>query len=54
VDYFLRSDATGAGEVAVAFRAEDLSDEDLEIVAWATGLIADIAELDAALKGRSH
>jgi hypothetical protein len=29
--------------------AEDLSDEDLEIVAWTKGLIADIAELDAAL-----
>ena len=54
VDYFLRPDAAGAGEVAVAFRAQDLSDEDLEIVAWAKGLIADIAELDAALKGRAH
>lgn len=54
VDYFLRTDDPDVGEVAVAFRAEDLADEDLEIVAWAKGLIADIAELDAVLKGRVH
>lgn len=54
VDYFLRTDGADASEVAVAFRAEDLSDEDLEIVTWAKGLIADIAELDAVLKGRVH
>jgi transcriptional regulator with XRE-family HTH domain len=54
VDYFLSVDDSDASGVAVAFRAENLSDQDLEIVAWARGLVSDMAVLDDVLKERGN
>lgn len=54
VDHFLGSDGDNLTEVAVAFRADELSDEDLQIVEWARGLISGIADLDAMLKERER
>jgi transcriptional regulator with XRE-family HTH domain len=49
-EYFLRAEDAADNDVAIAFRAEELSSDDLEIVAWARGLVSDMARLDALLK----
>ena len=49
VDYFLKTDGVDAGEIAISW-ANDLSDEELEIVVWARGLVSDMAALDDVLK----
>lgn len=54
MDHFLKGDAHNESEVAVAFRASDLCDDDMEIVAWARRLISDIAALDAVLEKRGR
>ena len=53
VDYFLKTDGVDAGEVAISW-ANDLSDEELEIVVWARGLVSDMAVLDDVLKERGN
>ncbi|MGI6517267.1 MAG: helix-turn-helix domain-containing protein [Bacillota bacterium] len=53
VDYFLKTDGVDSGEIAISL-ANDLSDEELEIVVWARGLVSDMAALDDVLKERGN
>lgn len=51
LEHFLRSGGLAANDVVIAIGAENLSSEDIEIVAWARGLVSDIAQLEMLLKG---
>ncbi len=53
MDYFLKTDGVDSGEIAISL-ANDLSDEELEIVVWARGLVSDMAALDDVLKERGN
>lgn len=52
VDYFLRDeDSSPESHVAIAFRAENVSEPDLEVIAWAKKLVVEAHELDCLLGG---
>lgn len=52
VSYFLEDEPNGIGdELALAFRAGEIAEEDLETMAWAQRFTRNLAELDQLLAG---
>ena len=55
VSYFLEEDSHQAGdELALAFRAGEIAEEDLETMAWVQRFTRNLAELDHLLAGESE
>ncbi|NLG83675.1 MAG: helix-turn-helix transcriptional regulator [Firmicutes bacterium] len=55
ISYFLEEERPQAGdELALAFRAGEIAEEDLETMAWVQRFIRNLAELDHLLAGESE
>ena len=55
VSFFLNEEPEQAGdELALAFRAEEIAEENLETMAWAQRFTRNLAELDRLLAGESE
>ncbi len=50
MDHFLRQDAGEEEQVNIAFRAEDVTEEDLTLVEWAKNFVLAASELERILE----